>query len=55
MSRPIALRAAKEAIDNVGVQEVGDNRGKAVEIYQASTTPEMAIEKYKNFMGPVGS
>ena len=39
MSRPIALRAAKEAIDNVGVQEVGDNRGKAVEIYQASTIP----------------
>jgi len=39
MSRPIALRAAKEAIDNVGVQETGDNRGKAVEIYQASTTP----------------
>ena len=39
MLRPIALRAAKEAIDNVGVQETGDNRGKAIEIYQASTTP----------------
>ena len=39
MSRPIALRAAKEALDNVGVQEVGDNRGKAVGIYQASTIP----------------
>ncbi len=37
---PDALEdAAKEAIDNVGVQETGDNRGKAVEVYQASTTP----------------
>ena len=32
MARPIALRAAKEALDNVGVQEVGNNAGKAVEI-----------------------
>jgi len=39
MNRPIALRAAKEAIDNIGVQEVGDNRGKAVETYQASCIP----------------
>ncbi len=39
MSRPIALRAAKEALDNIGVQEVGDNRGKAIEVYQASTVP----------------
>ena len=39
MARPIALRAAKEAIDNIGVQEVGNNAGKAVEIYQASTVP----------------
>jgi len=41
MNRPIALRAAKEALDNIGVQETGDNRGKAVEIYQASTIPHV--------------
>ena len=39
MNRPIALRAAKEAIDNVGVVEVGNNRGVAVETYQASCIP----------------
>ena len=39
MSRPIALRAAKEAIDNVGVQEVGNNAGLAVETYQAACIP----------------
>ena len=39
MHRPIALRAAKEAVDNIGVQETGNNRGPAIEIYQASTTP----------------
>ena len=39
MTRQIALRAAKEAFDNVGVQETGDNRGKAVETYQASCVP----------------
>ena len=39
MSRPIALRAAKEALDNIGVQEVGNNAGKAVEIYQQSCIP----------------
>ncbi len=26
-----------------------------VGLYINATTPEMAIEKYKNFMGPVGS
>ena len=39
MSRPIALRAAKEALDNIGVLEVGNNRGKAVETYQAACIP----------------
>ena len=39
MSRPIALRAAKEALDNIGVLEVGNNRGVAVETYQASCIP----------------
>ena len=39
MNRPIALRAAKEALDNIGVLEVGNNRGKAVETYQASCIP----------------
>lgn len=31
---PIAIRAAREAVDNIGVVEVGgENRGKAVETY----------------------
>ena len=33
---PIALRAAADALANVGVQEVGENAGKAVETYLAS-------------------
>ena len=32
--RPIAERAAAEALANVGVVEVGENRGKFVETYQ---------------------
>jgi len=39
MNRPIALRAAKEALDNIGVQEVGNNAGKAVETYQKACIP----------------
>ena len=39
MTRPIALRAAKEALDNVGVLEVGNNAGQAVETYQQSCVP----------------
>jgi hypothetical protein len=35
----VAINAADEALANVGVVEVGDNRGTAVEIYQSSTIP----------------
>ena len=37
--RPIASLSTDLAIANVGVQEVGENRGKAVEAYQASCKP----------------
>jgi len=40
-SRPIANLAVKLSIDNEGVQEVGENRGKAVEAYQASCVPPL--------------
>lgn len=40
-NRPIATLAAKEAIDNIGVQEVGNNGGKAVETYLASCIPSL--------------
>ena len=43
MTRPIALRAAKEAVDNVGVQEVGNNAGKAVETYQQACIPPIPV------------
>ena len=33
MNRPIALRAAADALANVGVTEEGENRGKWVETY----------------------
>lgn len=39
MNRVIALLSAKKALANVGTLEVGDNRGKAVETYQASCKP----------------
>lgn len=39
MSRAIALLAASKAVANVGTLEEGDNRGKAVEAYQASCKP----------------
>jgi hypothetical protein len=35
-NRPIAMRAAADALANVGVVEEEDNRGKAVETYQAA-------------------
>lgn len=35
-NRPIALKAAAEALDNIGVVEDGENRGKWVETYQAA-------------------
>lgn len=39
--RPIALLAVELAVANAGVQEVGENRGKAVEAYQASCVPPL--------------
>ena len=39
--RPIANLAVKLSIDNKGVQEVGQNRGAAVEAYQASCVPPL--------------
>ncbi len=40
-NRPIAVGAAADAIANVGVQEVGNNAGKAVETYLASCVPPL--------------
>ena len=37
--RPIASLSTDLAVANIGVQEVGENRGKAVEAYQASCKP----------------
>lgn len=39
--RPIALLAVDLALANAGVQEVGENRGKSVEAYQASCVPPL--------------
>lgn len=39
--RPIATTAAADAIANEGVQEVGNNAGKAVETYLASCIPSL--------------
>lgn len=39
--RRIALLATDLAVANAGVQEVGENRGKAVEAYQASCKPAL--------------
>lgn len=39
--RPIATTAASDAINNIGVVEVGDNRGKAVETYLESCVPSL--------------
>ena len=35
-NRPIALKAASDALLNVGVTEDGDNKGQWIEIYQAA-------------------
>lgn len=40
-NRPIALRAVADAVENVGVQEVGDNGGPAVTAYLASCVPPL--------------
>ena len=39
--RPIALKALELGLANVGVLEVGNNRGAAVEAYQASCVPPL--------------
>ena len=39
--RPIATTAASDAVNNIGVVEVGENRGKAVETYLASCKPSL--------------
>lgn len=39
--RPIATTAAADAINNIGVVEVGNNAGKAVETYLASCKPPL--------------
>jgi hypothetical protein len=39
--RPIAVKAASDALANVGVAEEGNNAGKAVETYLASCVPPL--------------
>lgn len=41
LDRPIALKTAESAIDNVGVTEVGENRGPSIELYQQSCVPPL--------------
>jgi hypothetical protein len=41
LSRPIATLAVQLSISNAGVQETGENRGKAVEAYQSSCVPPL--------------
>lgn len=40
-NRPIAQKAAMDAIENVGVQEVGNNGGPEVTLYLASCVPPL--------------
>lgn len=39
MSRPLADRIVSEAIQNVGILEEGENRGKYIEVYQQTCVP----------------
>ena len=41
--RPIAIRAVENARLNLGVQEEGNNGGKAVESYLASCIPSLPV------------
>ena len=43
MARELALRICKEALDNVGVTEEGNNAGKYIQMYQQACVPPLPV------------